>query len=290
MAKVTSLGYLGIGVSDLDAWKAYATGVLGIEAIEQGSRLDLRYDEQIWRLSLAASGEDDLTFIGLEVSSVEALEALQETLKEKGISAEPGSKALCAERGVDALVCCEDPFGLAVELYVGERLADDPFQPAREHAGFVTGDMGLGHIVLSAPDEAAATGFFMEALGFNLSDHVLLGPEGRQLRLTFMHCNPRHHSLAIAPVPAPKRLNHIMMEAATMDEVGRTLDIVQRSNVPVSSSLGKHTNDMMVSFYMQTPSGFDIEYGCEGLAITDDWTPSVHYAPSLWGHRGALNP
>ena len=81
-----------------------------------------------------------------------------------------------------------------------------------------------------------------------------------------------------------------MMEAATIDEVGRTLDIVQRSNVPVSSSLGKHTNDMMVSFYMQTPSGFDIEYGCEGRAITDDWTPSVHYAPSLWGHRGALNP
>ena len=258
--------------------------------IERGSRLDLRYDEQVWRLSLAASGEDDLTFIGLEVNSIEALEALAKALKEKGISVDQGSEALCAERGVSAMICCEDPFGLAVELYVGERLAVNPFKPAREHAGFVTGDMGLGHIVLSAPDEAAATGFFMESLGFNLSDHVLLGPEGRQLLLTFMHCNSRHHSLAIAPIPAPKRLNHIMMEAATMDEVGRTLDIVQRSNVPVSSSLGKHTNDMMVSFYMQTPSGFDIEYGCEGLAITDDWTPSVHYAPSLWGHRGALNP
>ena len=290
MAKVTSLGYLGIGVSDLAAWKTYALDVLGIEVIERGSRLDLRYDEQVWRLSLAASGEDDLTFIGLEVNSIEALEALAKALKEKGISVDQGSEALCAERGVSAMICCEDPFGLAVELYVGERRAGNPFKPAREHAGFVTGDMGLGHIVLSAPDETAATGFFMESLGFNLSDHVLLGPEGRQLRLTFMHCNSRHHSLAIAPIPAPKRLNHIMMEAATMDEEGRTLDIVQRSNVPVSSSLGKHTNDMMVSFYMQTPSGFDIEYGCEGLAITDDWTPSVHYAPSLWGHRGALNP
>ena len=290
MAKVTSLGYLGIGVSDLAAWKTYALDVLGIEVIERGSRLDLRYDEQVWRLSLAASGEDDLTFIGLEVNSIEALEALAKALKEKGISVDQGSEALCAERDVSAMICCEDPFGLAVELYFGERLAVNPFKPAREHAGFVTGDMGLGHIVLSAPDEAAATGFFIESLGFNLSDHVLLGPEGRQLRLTFMHCNSRHHSLAIAPIPAPKRLNHIMMEAATMDEVGRTLDIVQRSNVPVSSSLGKHTNDMMVSFYMQTPSGFDIEYGCEGLAITDDWTPSVHYAPSLWGHRGALNP
>ena len=51
MATVTSLGYLGIGVSDLAAWKTYANDVLGIEAIERGSRLDLRYDEQVWRLS-----------------------------------------------------------------------------------------------------------------------------------------------------------------------------------------------------------------------------------------------
>ena len=129
-------------------------------------------------------------------------------------------------------------------------------------------------------DEAAATAF-MDALGFNLSDHVLLGRRAT-LRLTFMHCNPRHHSLAIAPVPAPKRLNHIMMEAATIVKWGAP-DVFNANDLFLS--LGKHTNDMMVSFYMQTPSGFDIEYGCEGLAITDDWTPSVHYAPSLWGHR-----
>ena len=127
MAKVTSLGYLGIGVSDLAAWKTYALDVLGIEVIERGSRLDLRYDEQVWRLSLEASGEDDLTFIGLEVNSIEALEALAKALKEKGISVDQGSEALCAGRGVSAMICCEDPFGLAVELYVGERLAGNPF-------------------------------------------------------------------------------------------------------------------------------------------------------------------
>ena len=86
MAKVTSLGYLGIGVSDLAAWKTYALDVLGIEVIERGSRLDLRYDDQVWRLPLTATGEDDLTFIGLEVSSIEALDTLTKTLKENRIS------------------------------------------------------------------------------------------------------------------------------------------------------------------------------------------------------------
>ena len=121
---------MGIGVSDLAAWKTYALDVLGVEAIERGSRLDLRYDDQVWRLSLTASGEDDLTFIGLEVSSIEALETLTKKLKKKRISVDKGSEALCLERRVSAMVCCEDPFGLAVELYVGDRLADDPHKPA----------------------------------------------------------------------------------------------------------------------------------------------------------------
>lgn len=290
MVSVSELGYLGIGVSDIDAWRSYASDILGVEVVDNEGGIDLRYDDKAWRLSLRPSGEDDVVFLGFEVDSIQNLEALAAHLASMGVSVRDGDAELCAARQVDALKCCEDPFGLAVELYVGGREVGASFTSSRDHAGFVTGDMGLGHIVLSVGDEASALKFFMDGLGFNLSDNVLLGPEGRQLRLTFMHCNPRHHTLAIAPVPAPKRLNHIMIQAAEMDDVGTTLDIVQHANVPVSSSLGKHTNDMMVSFYMKTPSGFDIEYGCNGLEIRGEWTPTVHHGASLWGHRGNLNP
>lgn len=290
MASVNALGYLGIGVSDIEAWRTYATEILGIEVLDQGDGINLRYDDKAWRLSLAPSGEDDVVFVGFEVDSVQNLESLADQLSGIGVSVRDGDAALCAARQVDAIKCCEDPYGLKVELYVGARTGNGAFISSRDHGGFLTGDMGLGHIVLSVGEEAPALQFFMDGLGFNLSDNVLLGPKDRQLRLTFMHCNPRHHTLAIAPVPSPKRLNHIMMQANEMDDVGITLDIVQRAKVPVSSSLGKHTNDMMVSFYMKTPSGFDIEYGCDGLEIRGDWKPKVHYAASLWGHRGRLNP
>jgi Glyoxalase/Bleomycin resistance protein/Dioxygenase superfamily len=91
-------------------------------------------------------------------------------------------------------------------------------------------------------------------------------------------------------VPSPKRLNHIMLQVASLDDVGCGLDRARDANVAISSSLGKHTNDRMVSFYMRTPSGFDIEYGCGGVEIDDaTWQPVTYHATSFWGHKGQLN-
>jgi hypothetical protein len=42
----------------------------------------------------------------------------------------------------------------------------------------------------------------------------------------------------------------------------------------------------MLSFYVQTPSGFQVEYGYGGRVIDDDvWEVQLHHAPSIWGHR-----
>ena len=76
-----------------------------------------------------------------------------------------------------------------------------------------------------------------------------------------------------------------------IDEVGLALDIAKGEGTRISSGFGKHTNDLMISFYMQTPSGFDIEYGYGAIEIDGDtWEVGVHYAPSIWGHRGDLMP
>ena len=53
-----------------------------------------------------------------------------------------------------------------------------------------------------------------------------------------------------------------------------------------SATLGKHTNDRMVSFYVRSPSGFDIELGCGGIRVDEaSWTTGEITAPSFWGHR-----
>jgi biphenyl-2,3-diol 1,2-dioxygenase len=117
-----------------------------------------------------------------------------------------------------------------------------------------------------------------------------MGPAGRQIKLTFLHCNPRHHTIALAPVPLPKKLNHIMLEVTSLDDVGFGLDRATAQSTNISSSIGCHTNDKMVSFYMKTPSGFDIEYGFGGIAIDDaTWQTTTYDKPSIWGHKGNLN-
>ena len=51
---------------------------------------------------------------------------------------------------------------------------------------------------------------------------------------------------------------------------------------------GADANDLMVSFYVRTPGGFDIEYGTDGRLVDDvTWISRESTAVSLWGHSFA---
>ena len=103
--------------------------------------------------------------------------------------------------------------------------------------------------------------------------------------LRFFGCNPRHHSLAFMPAQTPSGIVHLMIEVEQADDVGLCLDRALRRKVPMSATLGRHVNDLMLSFYMKTPGGFDIEFGCEGSKVDDDdWIARESTAVSLWGH------
>ena len=289
-ACVQALGYLELGVSSLADWRHYAQDVLGVACLDAGDALHLRYDDACWRLRLVATGEDDIRCAGFEVSSATELATLQARLEGQGVAVIDGTPAEAKARGVTDLLVCTDPFGVRIELYVGDRSGEESFVSPRGVSGFVTGKQGLGHMVLAGANAQQAEAFYRQGLGLLLSDHVVLGPPGRQLTLTFLHCNPRHHTLALAPVPSPKRLNHIMLQVESFDDVGYGLDRARGAGIEISSTLGKHTNDRMISFYMRTPSGFDIEYGYGGVEIDDaTWKPDTHHATSFWGHKGNLN-
>ena len=287
-AAISALGYLGIGASDLEAWRGYATETLGLACVEQDGALLLRMDDAPWRIRIEQSDADDLSYAGFEVASTGALAEIGERLKAMDVEISEGSEEECEARGVDALARCADPNGIAIELYCGRASAGEAFVSPRG-LNFITGDQGLGHIVLMVDDEAASRRFYEEGLGFKLSDTITMGTPPQALELTFLHCNTRHHTVALAPVPGlPKRLNHIMMQVDSLDVVGATLDLVRDREIPLSTQLGKHTNDHMTSFYMQTPSGFDIEFGF-GARNVDDATWEVgHYdSGSEWGHQRA---
>lgn len=285
---VSSLGYIGFKVRDPAAWTQYASDVLGLMAVESPSGVRrFRTDANAWRISVEEGAEDDLAFVGFEVAGSKQLQEVRERLAAAGVVVGNGDPELLRERGVLGLVTCQDPEGLKVEVYYGaSELHEEPFLSPVGVSRFVTGDQGIGHVVLTNKDISAARTFYSDILGFSLSDiiRMQLAPDFA-IELEFYHCNPRHHTLALAPVPAPKRLHHFMLQVGELDDVGFALD---RANAQSSlaQSLGKHTNDHMVSFYAQTPAGFLVEYGWGAREVDDaKWHVARHDKPSVWGHK-----
>lgn len=290
MTKISALGYLGIGVRDLAAWRAFATEVLGVQAVDadglDGEALYLRVDDRLYRFVVVPGG-DKLDFIGWEVATPADFEELLRDLEAANVTYREDPE-LAALRGVARLARCADPAGRALEFYQGASVPKQPFV-SPTGARFVTRDpsgkdMGLGHIVLSFPDLDKALDFYLGTLRFKLSDTITM-PSG--VVLTFTHVNARHHSLALVQgrPNADPQLNHFMLEVEDIDMVGRALDQVHQRGVSKIASLGRHTNDLMLSFYMRSPSGFGIEYGCQGRLIDDStWTAVNYTSMQFWGH------
>jgi 2,3-dihydroxybiphenyl 1,2-dioxygenase len=286
---IGSLGYLGFQVKDAAAWEAFAIGVLGLmPAAPAGAARRFRLDDLAWRIAVEPGEADDLAYAGFEVAGPAELEAARERLTEGGVAVGNGDPQLLAERQVLGLLTCQDPDGLRVEVFYGPTLrTETPFASPAGVAAFVTGDQGLGHIVLATKDMAAARRFYQDLLGFRLSDIIRMQPSPQfGFDMEFFHCNPRHHTLALMPVPMPKRLHHFMVQVPTLDAVGFALERATAAAAPITASLGRHTNDRMVSFYSRTPAGFEVEFGQGAIEVDDaTWRVSRHDKPSSWGHK-----
>ena len=291
MASISQLGYLGLNVSDLDKWEQFATELLGLEVADRTSQgFFMRMDEYHHRFVVQRGSEDDVAFIGWEVADQHALEELDIQLKNDGVETASGSAEEAKMRGVLGFIKFKDPSGIPTEAYFGPLMNfREPFKSPRPLSGFVTGTMGLGHIVIRVDDSARSLHFYRDVLGMRISDFIELQRGhrfGRQLSLAFMHCNPRHHSVAFGEIPVPKRLLHFMLQAKTLDDVCSTMYLAQDRGISIASSLGRHTNDHMVSFYLRSPSGFEVEYGFGARTVDDaTWKVQQHYSGSIWGHR-----
>ena len=286
---VSGLGYVGINATDTRAWKDLAVSVFSMEVVDkdQTESFYLRLDEWHHRLSVTASENDSIAYVGWEVPNEESLDLLAKRLNDNGVATALGDAEQLEDRKVTKLYSFIDPAsGFPSEIFYGPKLEMRPFSPARGITGYRTEECGLGHVVYFVEDYAGSVQFYREVLGFRISDYIIWD-EGEK-DVTFFHCNPRHHSLAVMPPFGPFKagdFNHLMLEAKSIDDVGYAYDIVQDKGIPIMMGMGKHTNDHTQSFYIITPSGFGIEYGANSRLVDKDWAVKTYDAPAMWGHR-----
>jgi 3,4-dihydroxy-9,10-secoandrosta-1,3,5(10)-triene-9,17-dione 4,5-dioxygenase len=294
---IRSLGYLRLEATDLSAWREYALKVLGMvegtgaPGVSPEGALYLRMDEFPARLVVVPGTHDRLLESGWETANAAGLQEIRARLDTEGTPYKEATQAELTDRRVDEMIRFQDPSGNTLEVFHGAALEHRRVVSPYGHK-FVTEEQGLGHVVLTTRDDAESLHFYRDVLGFTLRDSMRLPPQlvgrpadGPPAWLRFFGVNPRHHSLAFMPGETPSGIVHLMMEVGNSDDVGLCLDRALRRKVPMSATLGRHVNDKMLSFYMKTPGGFDVEFGCEGLEVDDQaWVARESTAVSLWGH------
>jgi 3,4-dihydroxy-9,10-secoandrosta-1,3,5(10)-triene-9,17-dione 4,5-dioxygenase len=290
---IRSLGYLRLTTPNLSRWESFATDILGMMPAP-GPHSESRYfriDDRPYRLELNAGERKGVAAVGFEVGDDKELADVVDDLERAGVDVDVASDADADDQLVTGLARFTDPGGIRVELFFGPILDHVPVRTPLI-SRFVTGEMGMGHVVLAVNDLAASSALFRDVLGFHRRNTMRVRETKSDgstsvTSIHFLGCNPRHHTLGVVGMPFEGQIVHFMLEAADIDDVGRALDRVHDAELPISLTLGRHTNDHMVSFYVTSPDGYSVELGCGGLLVegTESATTYEITKGSFWGHR-----
>ncbi|MCK5880269.1 MAG: VOC family protein [Sinobacterium sp.] len=294
--KIKALGYLVIETKKPEQWATFLTDIVGLMPASSISHPQINYfkmDNYLWRIAIIPGQKEKVSIAGWEVSTKQDFDDAIEELRTAGTQFIALDEEQLKERGVKEAIRFTDPAGGQIEIFYQMPLDYIPLQSNVGITAFETGfngDMGLGHYVIPTNNFDDTYNFYREVLGFGQTDYMefKFAPEAPMQGLNFLHVdNPRHHSLAIFDDPTPPEHGcvHLMFEVFNMDDVGYFIDRCKSNDIKISSTLGKHTNDLMTSVYVESPGGFAIEFGTGGLQL--DWhgyKPTVSARPSLWGH------
>lgn len=290
MSGVKELAYVVYEVTDLADWEHFGVHLLAMQYGDRtGNGFTLRTDHKAHRWIIEEGDADDLVASGFEVASDDDLDLLVARLRASGLEVRDETDGLAERRKVQRLFTTHDPLGNRVEIVTGLADADTPFESKPLLGSFVTGSGGAGHEVLvsTGVDRDTYLAFYLDLLGMKVSDIIVekIAP-GIVADLIFLHCNPRHHSVALGDVPVDKRIHHFMIEVSDIRDLGLAWDRCLEARQPIEMTLGMHSNDHMLSFYVTTPSGFAIEYGWGGLLIDDEtWEVTTLDKRDSWGHH-----
>lgn len=293
MAEISNLAYVGFGVANLDEWEDFAVNILGMEiGCRDEESIALRMDEYRQRIFLEKNPTDDLLVAGWEFDTEVELDEFVGEARAKGVEVTLLPKELAARRNVEKVYACTDPNGFSHEFFFGPDIVPlvDKFRSKVMKGSFQTGALGVGHILPMAKNGPETVRFYQEILKLRISDYIRqeVAP-GMTVNATFFHSKTgRHHSIATAqaPAPLPKVINHLMLQVDDMDDVGMAYDRAVKAGLHIAAELGHHPNDRMFSFYVRSPSGFNIEFGWGGIVIDDaNWKITNYTQMSDWGHK-----
>ena len=285
----TSLGHVVVQSRKLPEWQRFAEEGLGLQVDSVPGGLVLRIDEHARRIVVEEGPAEDVVAVGWQLHDEHALPLLQRRLRAMGVDVAEAGAVEAAARGVERLWVFPGPKRLRFEFFTRPLLAGKPRLSA---SGFVTGALGLGHFAMTTREPEATLRFFQQAFDARLSDTIEDKLNGVTLELSFLRLNERHHTVALAATrgqrmnPLRTGIHHLNLQAASLEDVTEAYQRMRRLGFAISNAIGQHPNDRELSFYVASPSGFDVELGWNPIVVRDEaaWQPAHYQGISLWGH------
>ena len=286
------LGYLVIETSRFADWHRFGTDAIGMHCDQLDTdRMRFRLDAQQCRFLLQRGPAEDVVTAGWHVDDHVAFEQIEARVRAHGVPITGGTPEEAALRGVERLLRFPGPNGLTQEIYTTPVIAAEP--PAlRAVSAFVTGESGMGHIAMTSTKPQQIRGYYNTVFDARLSDYIDETISGLKLKIRFLRVNQRHHTIAIAATrglhldPIRTRIQHLNVQVAELDDLAQSYQRVCELGFQMALGVGQHTNDKELSYYAQTPSGFEWETGWNPITVDETtWQPSTHRGISIWGHK-----
>jgi len=284
---ILGIAYIGLESPTHKDWEEFGTEVMGFGLAEPGAdgTVHLRMDDRRFRIAVHPGEVNRLAYLGWEMRDRPSYEEAIEKLRTSGFAVKEGDLELCEQRGVHSMASFTDPAGYHMELCYGQYFHPRSFSPGRSMNGFVAENTGVGHVVLAVPElTEEIQSFAQDVMGMRWFGHGAMRQGGAFYRPKL---NPHSHCIAYVQIPGHHGIHHIGIEVQSVDDVGTAYDIVEERSIPLQVTLGRHTQDPVISFYVYTPSGMVIEYLTEGEEYSDE-NPFYEVFPeklSLWGHK-----
>ncbi|MDN3028326.1 VOC family protein [Streptomyces sp. S.PB5] len=284
------LGYVVIETNRFADWRRFGADAIGMHHdVLSRDLMRFRLDGQECRFLLRRGPAEDVVATGWHIDDHTAFEQIESRIRAHGVPLTVGTDEEAALRGVERLLRFPGPKGITQEIYTTPVTSAEPLRMLA--SGFVTGDLGMGHIALTSTRPTQIRGYFNTVFDARLTDYIDETISGVKLKIRFLRVNERHHSVAVVGTrglsldPVRTRVQHLNIQAANLDDVAQSYQRVHELGFGMALSVGQHTNDKELSYYARTPSGFEWEVGWNPIVIDETtWEPTTHQGISIWGH------
>lgn len=258
---------LTLGVPDPVAVGAYYED-FGLTALGDGAYATVNGGEQ---LRLVPAERRRAVALGIGCDDADDLDRAAHDLVAQGFE---------AVRGDGAVESFDAGTGVRVRIEIAPRLQEQPEaavtyngpgdvrrrnlrSEALDRDESVLRPRKLGHVVLSSLDAERSHAFFVQGVGFRISD---LTKEG----LAFLRCSPDHHNLAIRQAPV-QFVHHTSWQLPDVDAVGAAaMGMIAQDEDRHVWGLGRHYLGSNYFWYLKDPAGNFSEYYSDMDVILDD--------------------